>query len=98
MELTIPYEYLHSRRPWKSEQQHINEYLYGQGLPYRQNDMTDQHNGMKYVGSEPKPMQVRNADRSITVFWTGVPTEKRHLEYAKKRVKPLIPWSGGFAW
>jgi hypothetical protein len=97
MKLAIPAEYLYRRRPWKSEQQHINEYLYCHGLPYRQNDMTNLHDGMRYIGSEPAPVLTRQMDGSIVVNWSGVPSEPREIVYRKRPVKQALPWAGGFA-
>lgn len=97
MKLTIPQSYMFQRRPWKSEQQHINEYLYRQGLPYRQNDMTDLHNGMKYIGKEPAPIITHQLDGSILVHWAGVPSEPREIVHRKRPVKQALPRQGGFA-
>jgi hypothetical protein len=95
-ETIIPAEYMYHRRPWKSEQQHINEYLHCAGLPYRQNDMTNLHTGMQYVGKEPEPLFCRIVDGSIRVYWTGVPGEPRVIEYRRRPVKQALPWAGGF--
>lgn len=80
-EITIPSDYMYQRRSWKSEQQHINEYLFCAGFPYRQIDMTDLLTGMQYIGTEPKPLLARNADGSIRVFWQGVPVAPRVIDY-----------------
>lgn len=91
---TISADTMHRRPQWKSEQQYINEHLYCDGLPYFQADMTDLHYGMKYKGKEPAPVQVRNADGSFTVTWSGTPVEKRQIDYPKKRVTQVTPWMG----
>jgi len=98
MEITIPSDYMYHRRPWKSEQQHINEFLYRAGLPYRQNDMTNLHTGMVYVGKEPPPLFSHNKDGSIRVYWSGVPSERRDITYRPRPVRQAMPWGGGFAW
>lgn len=94
MQITITAEHMRNRPQWKSEQQYINEYLYCQGLPYFQEDFTNLDYGMKYKGSEPAPVQTRNADGSFTVSWNGTPVEKRNIDYPKRREYEPTPWMG----
>lgn len=96
--IQIPAEYMNSRRNWKSEQQHINEYLYCAGLPYYQTDMTDLHNGMKYVGQTPAPTVRHEHDGSVTVTWQGVRGEQRTIEYRRRPRKQVSPWAEMFTW
>ena len=79
---------------WKSQSQHLKECLYCDGLPYRQNDMTDLQGGVKYVGEQDAPVFKRDADGSILVTWQGEPSEPRTINYAKKSSYVPAPWMG----
>lgn len=94
--LTIPASYLQTRRTWKSEQQHINEFLYRAGLPFRQNDLTNMDTGMKYVGDPAALHTCSNQDGSISVTYHGEVAERRPLPRPKKRVEPAVFQWGGF--
>ena len=94
----IPAEYMHKRRNWKTEKQHINEFLFCAGLPYRQTDMTDLHDGMKYVGKTPAPTVRYERDGSVTVEWFGVRGEERTIEHRPRPRKQISPWLEAFTW
>ncbi len=88
----ISVDKLRSKPQWKSEQQFINEILYGEGLPYHQADLTNLHYGMQYKGSELAPVQTRNPNGSITVTWSGEVEEKQRPATPKKRNIEVNPW------
>lgn len=91
--ITISADYLRSRRPWKSEQQHINEYLYKQGLPFRQNELTDLQDGMQYIGKPGALLTQKQDDGSLQVLFYGEPGAPRELPRCKKRVEPAaVEW------
>lgn len=97
-ETIITSDYMRSCRPWKSEQQHINEYLYRQGLPYSQQDMTNLHTGMRYVGPIAPPILTTQPDGSVSVQWDGTPGDKRDISYRRRPVKAAQPWGDAFSW